>query len=72
MSWIKISNLESALFLWSKRYQNKQKTKTQLTTTDGKSCLAGFLQPRDAFSKITFLFLRNIFLTALPCLQKQF
>lgn len=41
MSWIKISNLESALFLWSKRYQNKQKTKTQLTTTDGKSCLAG-------------------------------
>lgn len=46
MSWIKISNLESALFLWSKRYQNKQKTKTQLTTTDGKSCLAGFFCSR--------------------------
>lgn len=67
MSWIKISNQESALFLGSKRYQNKQKTKNQLTTADGKSCSDCFyLQPCDAFSKIMLLFLQNIFLSIMP------
>lgn len=37
MSWIKISNRMPVLFLWGKRYQNKQKTETQLTTVEEKS-----------------------------------